>query len=92
MSLPIGIPDDLYLALVKSVEYNKVLPDVGTTVITKIELLRERFDFVLKAATGAEFLRVQKLLVRTEELLAQIVVVSLDETTAVQFDRLRAIK
>lgn len=67
-------------------------PDVGTTIITKIELLRGRFDFMLKAATGAELLRAQQLLARTEELLAQINIVLLDETAAVQFDRLRAVK
>lgn len=67
-------------------------PDVGTTIVTKIELLCGRFDFVLKAATGTELLRAQQLLVRTEKLLAQIVVVPLDEAAAVQFDRLRAIK
>ena len=67
-------------------------PDVGTTIITKIELLRGRFDFVLKAATGDELLRAQQLLVRTEELLAQIVVVPLDKAATVQFDRLRTTK
>jgi len=67
-------------------------PDVGTTIITKIELLRGRFDFVLKAATGAELLKAQRLLARTEELLAQIVVVPLDEQAAAQFDRLSAAK
>jgi hypothetical protein len=30
---------------------------VGTTIITKIELLRGRHDFLLKAATGDELLR-----------------------------------
>jgi len=63
--------------------------DVGTTVITKIELLRGRFDYVIKAATGAEILRAQQLLVRTEELLAQMMIVPMDEASAVQFDRLR---
>lgn len=67
-------------------------PDVGTTIITKIELLRGRFDFMLKAATGAELLRAQQLLVRTEELLAQIVIVSVDEAATVQLDHLRALK
>lgn len=67
-------------------------PDVGTTIITKIELLRGRFDFVLKAATGDELLRAQQLLNRTEELLAQIVIVPLDRAATVQFDRLRATK
>jgi hypothetical protein len=32
---------------------------VGTTIITRIEILREWFDFLLKAATGAELLRAQ---------------------------------
>ena len=32
-------------------------PDVGITIVTRIELLRDRFDYILKAATGAELLR-----------------------------------
>ena len=66
-------------------------PDVGTSIITKIELLRGRFEFVLKAANGTELLRAQQLLTRTDELLAQILVVSLDEAAAAIFDRLRAV-
>ncbi len=72
--------------------HNLADPDVGTTVITKIEVLRGRFDFVLKAATGAELVRAQRLLIRTEELLAQIFIVPLDKASAAQFDRLRTIK
>src|SRR5947207_13914110 len=64
-------------------------PDVGTTIITRIELLRGRFEFVLKAANGTELLRAQQLLIRTDELLAQTLVVPLDEAAAVVFDRLR---
>jgi tRNA(fMet)-specific endonuclease VapC len=67
-------------------------PDVGTTIITKIELLRGRFDFVLKAATGPELLKAQQWLARTEELLAQIIIVPLDEAAAAQFDRLQKAK
>lgn len=66
--------------------------EVGTTVITKIELLRGRFDFVLKAATGTELLRAQRLLSRSEERLAQILVVPIDEAAIAQFDHLRSIK
>jgi tRNA(fMet)-specific endonuclease VapC len=66
--------------------------DVCTTIITKIELLRGRFDFILKAATGAKLLRAQQLLDRTQELLSQIVVVPFTEATSPQFDRLRSIK
>lgn len=65
-------------------------PDLGTTVVTKIELLRGRFDYLLKAATGAELLRAQYLVARTEELLAQINVVPFDERAARRFDDLRA--
>jgi len=64
-------------------------PEVGTTIITTIELLRGRFDFVLKAATGQEILSAQRLLQRTEELLAQMIVVPFDQAAAGQFDRLR---
>jgi tRNA(fMet)-specific endonuclease VapC len=67
-------------------------PDVGTTIITKIELLRGRFDFVLKAATSSDLLRAQQLLLRTEELLAQIVIVPLDAAATLQFERLQTLK
>ncbi len=67
-------------------------PVVGTTIITKIEILRGRFDFILKAATGAELLRAQQLLIRSEELLSQMLIVSIDEAAALQFERLRTTK
>lgn len=65
-------------------------PDVGTTIITKIELLRGRFEFLLKAASGTDLLRAQQWLVRTEDLLAQILIVPMDEAAAFEFYRLRA--
>lgn len=64
-------------------------PDVAITVITKIELLRGRFEFVLKAATGEDVLRAQQLLARTEELLSQLFVLPFDASAAPHFDRLR---
>jgi tRNA(fMet)-specific endonuclease VapC len=67
-------------------------PVVGTTIITKSELLRGRIDFLLKAATGADLLRAQQRFARTEELLAQILIVPFDEMAVTQFDRLRANK
>lgn len=63
--------------------------DIGITIITKIEILRGRFDFVLKAANREELLKAQYWLYRTEELLAQLSVIPIDETAAIQFDRLR---
>ena len=38
-------------------------PDVGITIVTRIELLRGRFDYLLKASTGTELLKAQRLLV-----------------------------
>jgi tRNA(fMet)-specific endonuclease VapC len=64
-------------------------PDVVTTIITKIELLRGRYEFLLKAETGAELVRAQKLLARTEDLLAQLLVLPFDAQAASNFDRLR---
>ena len=65
-------------------------PDVGTTVITKIEILRGRFDYALKAETGRELLKAHRLLARTEELLAQILILSFDEAAASRFDSIRS--
>jgi len=63
-------------------------PDVGITIITKIELLRGRFDFLLKVANGRELNRAQRLLDRTEELLSQLFVLPTDEKSAIQFETL----
>ena len=67
-------------------------PVVGTTIITKSELLRGRIDFLLKAATATELLRAQQWFTRTEELLAQILIVPFDGPAATHFDRLRVNK
>jgi tRNA(fMet)-specific endonuclease VapC len=64
-------------------------PAVVTTVINKIELLHGHFDFVLKAETGADLIRAQQLLTRTDELLAQLLVLPFDDLAVTHFDRLR---
>ena len=63
-------------------------PDICTTIITKIELLRGRFEFLLKA-DSIKFLKAQQLFIRTEELLSQINILLLDESTIDQFELLR---
>lgn len=63
--------------------------DVGTTIITKVELLRGRIEFLLKAATGEEILKAQQWLNRTEELLAQLKIVSFDTVAVHQFEKLQ---
>jgi tRNA(fMet)-specific endonuclease VapC len=64
-------------------------PHVGITIITKIEILRGRYDTVLKAATGSELLRAQDRLARTESLLSRLLIMPFDEASAAQFDQLR---
>src|SRR5579859_1094635 len=63
--------------------------EVVTTVITRLEILRGRIDFVLKAADGTQTLRVIAWLIRSEELLTQIEVVPFDANASTEFDRLR---
>lgn len=50
--------------------------EIGTTVVTKIEILRARFNFVLKAADGEQVVRAQQWLRRSEELLENMKIVS----------------
>jgi tRNA(fMet)-specific endonuclease VapC len=66
-------------------------PEIGITIITKVEVLRGRIDYLLKAETGIDLLRAQELLFRTEELLNQLLIVPMSQVAAEQFDRLRAI-
>ena len=64
---------------------------VATTIITRVEILRGRLDYVRKAATGDEVLRAQHWLNRSEELLALIQIVPFDATAARLFDGLQTI-
>lgn len=67
-------------------------PEVAITVITKIELLRGRYDYLLKAATGAELLKAQQFLARTESLLVLLQTLPFDHDASVRFDQLRTTK
>jgi len=67
-------------------------PEIGITLITKIELLRGRYDYVLKAASGSELLKAQQLLAKTEALLDLLRVIPFDASAAVRFDQLRKTK
>src|SRR5438552_44928 len=64
-------------------------PNVGTTIVSKIEMLRGRLDFVLKASEE-RLLRAQELLNRTEEFLSGILVVPLDVGSVEAFSRLKS--
>ncbi len=65
---------------------------MATTIISKIEMLRGRFDQLVKASKQAEFLRAQELLNETEAFLARLPIVPLDARALAEFERLLRIK
>ncbi len=65
--------------------------NIGITIITKVEILRGRIDYLLKAETGDNLLKAQELLFRTEELLNNLLVIPINQAASIEFDRLRAI-
>jgi tRNA(fMet)-specific endonuclease VapC len=65
--------------------------EVGITIITKIEVLRGRIDYLIKAETGVSLLKAQELLFRTEALLSELLNVPIDRMASLEFDRLRAV-
>jgi tRNA(fMet)-specific endonuclease VapC len=64
---------------------------IGTTIITKAEILRGRIDYMLKAETGEGLLKAQELFFRTEEFLSDLLIVPINQLASAEFDRLRAI-
>ena len=66
--------------------------NVATTIVTAIEIIRGRHEYVLKAADGAQLLRAQQLLNASEEMLMDIQIFRVDAQAAAEFDRLRQIK
>jgi tRNA(fMet)-specific endonuclease VapC len=64
--------------------------DIAITVVSHIEALQGRFQFLLKAATGEELLRAQSLLNGTVRALRSVVtVLPIETAAAAEFDRLR---
>lgn len=66
--------------------------DLAIIVITKVEILRGRYDFLLKASDGVQLQRAQHWLDQIEQELDGWNVVAVDGAAANQFDRLRQIK
>jgi tRNA(fMet)-specific endonuclease VapC len=64
---------------------------VGITIITKAEMLRGRIEYLIKAETDESLLRAQELLFRTEELLAELLIVPITQSAADEFERLRVV-
>ena len=62
---------------------------VGTTSITRAEILRARCEFLLKASDGEEVQRAQQRLDKSESLLEDLYIAKADYASARQFDQLR---
>lgn len=54
--------------------------EIGTTIVSKAELLRGRLDFLLKAADEKQLFRAQELLLRTETVLSRLIIVPFDHS------------
>lgn len=64
--------------------------EIAITIVTRIEILQGRFDFMFKAATGQELLRAQLWLNQSLQDLARVeTVLAIDSAAATEFDRLR---
>src|SRR5262249_49529431 len=70
----------------------QVTDEVVITVVTQIEVLRGRFDFLLKAADGEQLLLAQQRLQETEHDLEEFDPLPVDAAAAAEFDRLLGIK
>ena len=62
---------------------------VSITIVSRIEILRGRWDFLLKAADGRQLEHAQQLLREAEQTLNDFPTVSISGATAAEFDRLR---
>ena len=65
--------------------------EVGITIITKAEMLRGRIEYLIKAENRESLLKAQELLFRTEELLAELLIIPISQKAADEFERLRAV-
>jgi tRNA(fMet)-specific endonuclease VapC len=63
--------------------------EVATTVVTRIEMLRGRFDGLLKAADANQLLVAQSRLDDSERWLAGLPILSFTPAAAAEFERLR---
>jgi tRNA(fMet)-specific endonuclease VapC len=65
--------------------------EIAITIITQVEILRGRIDYLLKAFSGVDLLKAQELFSRSEILLAQLPIILIDEGVASEFERLQSV-
>jgi tRNA(fMet)-specific endonuclease VapC len=63
--------------------------DVFITLITKLEMIRGRIDYVLKASTAQDILFAQELFIQTEVFLSRLPTLTLEDDSLRTFQQLR---
>jgi predicted nucleic acid-binding protein len=66
--------------------------EVATTIITRIEILRSRFDTIMKSATAGELERAQQWLHESDALLQSWRIVPFNNAACAVFERLRTVR
>jgi tRNA(fMet)-specific endonuclease VapC len=66
--------------------------NIATTIVTAIEILRGRHEYLLKASDGTQLMRAQQLLDESEAILEDSQIFSVDSMAAAEFDKVRQIK
>lgn len=61
---------------------------IGTTIITRAEILRARFEALLKAADGEHLQRAQERLAASESLLSDLHIAQFDAAATEEFEKL----
>src|SRR5688572_30018182 len=74
--------------VVRNLEAARLTQAVATTIITFVEVLRGRFEFLLKANGREQFLKAQALLRHSEERLRELPTLELDDESLDAFDQL----
>jgi tRNA(fMet)-specific endonuclease VapC len=72
--------------------FRAIADEVAITIVSRIEILEGRFAFVMKAADGAQALRAQQWLAKSEGDLARFRVIPFDDEAGATFDRLLGTK
>lgn len=62
---------------------------VAITVVTKVEILRGRIDFLLKAENSENLEKAQRLLLESEKQIAEFSIMGFNKEALIKFDEFR---
>lgn len=73
--------------VIRHIEECRGVEDVATTIVSRIEVLQGRFAYLLKADTTEQFLKAQRLLLKSHQQFDELPSVMLDEKPAMAADQ-----